>query len=335
MLTSSRVARLSAFVLLTSTVVPAGAVYTSQYAGSATSSAGASTEHISAPPFERTLDYPADISFRSPISSTTVTGSTTLGANAGNGTAFSSASFMATAGGLHIAAVASATGAGVPGWSSGGSSSSYADAVSYDAFVVTTSSYAPGAVFTVTAGLSMTGSVGAMGFRSPAGADGSFDALASWQAEVQVYNSTMLFPVNERASSACWDNPSVGMGCGGAGFSTLGLTFTVANGQPTDLLLLGQVRARASAGATHGGLAGADAWSDLGHTIAWGGIESVVDGAGNPIDTYTAFSQTTGFDYRNAYVSAVPEPRIWLLLMVGMLVTVLFRASRSAPHVRG
>lgn len=332
---ASTMARLGAFVLLTSTVIPAGAVYTGQYAGSATSSAGASTEHISAPPFERTLDYPADMSFYSPISSTTVTGSTTLGANAGSGTAFSSASFMATAGGLHIAAVASATGNGVPGWSSGGSSSSYADAVSYDAFVVTAPSYAPGAVFTVSASLSMTGSVGAMGSRSPAGAGGSFDALSSWQAEVQVHNSTMLFPVNRRASSACWDNPSVGMGCGGAGFSTLGLTFTVANGLPTDLVLSGQVRARASAGATHEGLAGADAWSDLGHTIAWGGIESVLDGAGNPVATYSALSQTTGFDYRTAYVAAVPEPRTWLLFAVGMLMVVLPRARRSTSHARG
>jgi hypothetical protein len=326
--TSCRIARLGALVLLLSTV-PAEAVYTAEYAGSASSSANAVSKH-DWPPFEVTSDHPADMHFSAPNSSTAVTGSTILGANAGNGTAFSSASFMATAGGLHIATVASATGSGngVFGWGSSGGSSSQASAVAYDAFVVSTSSYAPGAILTVSASLSMTGSVGAMGFRSPSGSDGSYDALASWQAEVQVYNSTMLFPVNERASSSCWDGPSTGMGCGGAGFSTLDLTFTVANGQPTDLAILGQVRARAVAGAQHEALAGADAWSDLGHTIAWGGIESVVDEAGNPIGIFTAFSQTTGFDYRNAYVSAVPEPRSWLLLMVGVLA-VLFRATRS------
>ena len=137
--TASRLTPAGAFVLLIS-AVPAGAVYTAEYAGSASSSANAVTKH-DWPPFEVTSDHPPDMHFSSPNSSTAVTGSTILGANAGNGTAFSSASFMATAGGLHIAAVASATGSGhgVFGWGSSGGSSSQASAVAYDAFVVSAS----------------------------------------------------------------------------------------------------------------------------------------------------------------------------------------------------
>ena len=172
-------------LLLLISALPAGAVYTAEYAGSASSSANAVMKH-EWPPFEVSTDRPPDKYFHAPNSSTAVTGSTILGANAGSGTAFSSASFMATAGGVHVAAVASATGSGngVFGWGSSGGSSSEASAVAYDAFVVSASGYAPGAVLTVSASLSMTGSVGAMGFRSPSGADGRYDALASWQAEV-------------------------------------------------------------------------------------------------------------------------------------------------------
>jgi hypothetical protein len=124
--------------------------------------------------------------------------------------------------------------------------------------------------------------------------------------------------LQERASSSFWDNPSVGQGYGGDGFSTLNLTFTVANGEPTSMSIAGHVRARAAAGAGPGEVAGADAWSDLGRTIGWGGISSVLDDAGNPVDSFTALSETSGFDYSNAYVSVVPEPSSLALIMVGM-----------------
>lgn len=288
-----------------------------QYAGTATSTAGASASQL-VYPFDRIGHYPSDQSLSAPQSNTEASGSTLLGANAGGASAFSSASFMATAGGLHLAAITSTGASPSAGWDAGASSSSYADAVAYDSFVVNAPSYASGAVFTITASVNLTGSVGAMGSVSPAGASGNFDALSSWRAEVQLYNSTMQFPLQAAGSSACWDNPSVGMGCSG-GPAALSLTFTVSNGQPTDLVILGQARARSFAGAGAGAVAAADAWSDLGHTIAWGGIDSVRDSEGKLIAAYTALSATSGFEYRNGYVSAVPEPRSWLLFVVGIL----------------
>jgi hypothetical protein len=326
MLAQLALARLSAFVILTTVVAPAWAVYSAEYSGSASSQAGASTSQNVAP-FDAHADNPDDVFDYAPNSSAAVLGSTILNANAGAGSAFSSASFMATAGGVHVGAVASATAGGSPGWGSGASSFSTADAVSYDSFIVTAAGYAPGTVFTVHASVYMTGSVGAMGFRSPSGGEGSYDAVSSWQAEVHIANETMLFPLQQQASSNCWDSLAMGPGCGGAAFSTLNLLFTVANGETTDLALVGHVRSRSSAGANGEALAGADAWADLGHTIGWGGISSVLDDAGNPIGTYTALSATSGFDYRNAYVSAVPEPRIAVLLFTGILV-VLFAGGK-------
>lgn len=320
-----RQARLGALLLLTTAVAPAGAApFTAEFVGTAGSSASASADQNNAP-FGRVGDYPDDQYVSVPMSNLPVSGSATLGANAGGGSSFASSSFMATAGGLHVSAVASASGSPPTGWNASGYSSSFADAVAYDSFIVSAPGLAADAVFTITASLYMTGSVGAMGFSPPSG---GYDALATWQAEVSFENSTMMYVLQERASSSFWDSPSTGAGYGGDGFSTLNLTFTVANGQPTRITIAGHVRARAMAGAGSDAVAGADAWSDLGHTIGWGGISSVLDDAGNPLDTFTALSETSGFDYRNAYAE-VPEPSSLALIMVGMFRVLGRRKSDS------
>lgn len=72
------------------------------------------------------------------------------------------------------------------------------------------------------------------------------------------------------------------------------------------------------------------ALADLGHTFAWKGIESVVDQDGNAIPILSAISADTGFDYRNAYVAAVPEPATWMLWALAVAAGLWRR--RSARH---
>jgi len=61
-----------------------------------------------------------------------------------------------------------------------------------------------------------------------------------------------------------------------------------------------------------------DAYADLMHTAAWGGIASVstLDGQLLGPDGY-ALASASGTDYRGA-ISPVPEPGAWLLLVLGM-----------------
>ena len=58
----------------------------------------------------------------------------------------------------------------------------------------------------------------------------------------------------------------------------------------------------------------ADNVADLSRSITWGGITTLHDASGQVVNNFAAVSASSGFDYRNAYVSAVPEAPASLLL---------------------
>jgi hypothetical protein len=72
---------------------------------------------------------------------------------------------------------------------------------------------------------------------------------------------------------------------------------------------------------------------DFGHTMFWGGITSLTDANGNPVDNYTLTS-LSGFDYRFAAVpaAAVPSPSTVLLFMTGLPLLLASRTRRSPSH---
>lgn len=293
-------------------------------AGNAKASAGATNSQV-VWPYDQYGDYPAEVlSHQQPVAVVAM-GSAINNAVAGTATASSSASFMATAGGVHIGANASASASAAPGWGAGTSSSAYADAATADSFIVFAPGHALGTLHTVNAGVYLHGSVGAVG--SITNGAGTYDALSSWQARVTIWNASMPYASEQVASGVCWSNPGVGDGCGGPGFSTLDLQFTVANGQITWLSISATARATLSAGASNNGSASGNAWADLGQTIGWGGIDSLSDGVNQPIVNFSANSADSGFDYRQAYVSAVPEPASVLLLGLGLILLVLRRSA--------
>jgi hypothetical protein len=322
-------ARLSVPALLLLSLASAPAAAQSNV-GNAKASAGAgmSQDYY---PGDRYGDYPAEVVDYKQSQSLLVNGSAINAAGAGTVSAFSSASFVATAGGLRLNALASGSASGTPGWSGGGGSAAYADAATADSFRIFAPGYALGTLFTVNANLSLHGSVGAAA--SLSSGSGSYDALSSWHASVSIWNPSMTYSVGETSFGACWSNRSVPDGCSGD-FSNIALQFTVANGQNTSLSISGTSRAYINFGAGSDGAVSGNAFADLGNTIAWGGITSLLDGDGQAIGDYTAIGGDNGggFNYRQAFATAVPEPASWLLLLLGLAVlTTPLRRSLSRP----
>jgi hypothetical protein len=71
--------------------------------------------------------------------------------------------------------------------------------------------------------------------------------------------------------------------------------------------------------ASRGGDVLAGGQADLGHTIAWGGITNLRDENGQAISGFTAISASSGYDYVNAFPSAVPIPAAAWLFGSGLL----------------
>ena len=73
--------------------------------------------------------------------------------------------------------------------------------------------------------------------------------------------------------------------------------------------------------------------TDFSHTLAWDGITEVKDSAGNVITGFTALSSASKFDYAKAYVSTVPEPETYAMLLAGLgLIGNIARRRRSAAR---
>jgi hypothetical protein len=66
------------------------------------------------------------------------------------------------------------------------------------------------------------------------------------------------------------------------------------------------------------GMVQAEGASDLSNTVAWAGVIGLQDASGAAVADYALHSASSGFDYRNAYVSAVPEPATVALWAIGL-----------------
>jgi len=96
------------------------------------------------------------------------------------------------------------------------------------------------------------------------------------------------------------------------------------------------VEARSGAMATlAGGTAKALAYANFGNTMSWQGITSLTDLNGASIGPFSAVSSSSGFDYANAYVTAVPEPETWTLWLCGLIGLIAVGRSRSHGVRRG
>lgn len=100
-------------------------------------------------------------------------------------------------------------------------------------------------------------------------------------------------------------------------------TMPVVFGQLLNLQIYGTVLANSSTqnsyATTNISVVDATGRASLGNTIAWGGIVDLRDANGALITDFSALSATSGFDYANAYVSAVPVPTAAWLFGTGLL----------------
>lgn len=194
-----------------------------------------------------------------------------------------------------------------------------------DFFALSVPGAASGAVFTATAQVRVDGSAwaetlpGWNGAYQPAGQLAAFSHWESWVRVLQGGTGSTLAELRAREDCDARTNQGSGPFCVADGLPGLQtITFTMTNnGTPVQL----DMRGWASAGTSiyqPTQLTSADSRADMGHTIAWGGITELRDASGQIVDNYTAVSASSGYDYRNAYVGAVPEAPTSLLLLAGL-----------------
>lgn len=195
-----------------------------------------------------------------------------------------------------------------------------------DFFALSVPGAASGASFTVTAQVRVDAAATAETLPAwvapPYPSVGQLAAFSHWESWVRVLRGDTGATLAElRANEDCDARTNTGSGpfCTTGGLPGLQtISFTMVNGgAPVQL----DMRGWASAGTSiyePKQLSSADSVADLGHTIAWGGISALRDAGGALVDNYSAVSASSGYDYRLAYVSAVPEAPGSLLLLAGL-----------------
>ncbi len=210
-----------------------------------------------------------------------------------------------------------------------------------DFFTLNVPGAASGTSFTVTAQVHVDGSAWAEtvpGWTAAYQPAGQLAAFSRWESWVRVLRGDTGGTLAElRANEDCDARTNVGSGpfCrtgGTPGLQVISFTM-VNNGSPVQL----DMRGWASAGTSvyqPTTLVSADSVADMGHTIAWGGIAELHDAGGQLVTDFAAVSASSGFDYRNAYISTVPEAPASLLLLAGlaMLGTGWRRSAHKASR---
>lgn len=224
------------------------------------------------------------------------------------------ASAQAAAGGIHLTAVANAS-VHTPWDLTNIYSRSRASGSFSDLFVLNAPSVAAGSLGTVTVAFVIDGSLGTTQNGPNPVPDGQgWGSSASWEASFRLYGDLAGVSWDGRRTliQETWGTWTDGT----ADFGTLLFNMPIMFGGAYTIDLFGRVEARAGAitSLPQAATMEATAAALLGHTIGWGGIVDLRDANGVAITDFTALSDATGFDYANAYASAVPVPAaVWLL----------------------
>ncbi len=190
-----------------------------------------------------------------------------------------------------------------------------------DFFRLSAPGYANGALFTVTAQVRVDGSAYATttpswnGFFQPdqGGASVFWD---SWIRVIDSGSRQNLVELRNRQDCVAFNSAGSAPRCESSGTNGIQtISFQIANnGALVQLDMRGSARSVASSNQVLTSVQ-ADGLADLGHTMAWGGIIALKDPSGAAVTDFSAASASSSFDYRNAHISAVPEPGaagLWL-----------------------
>jgi hypothetical protein len=184
----------------------------------------------------------------------------------------------------------------------------------------------------LTVALDVSGSLVATGGRTSGAADGyGWNAFSTWDAALTLYSGPSSAKI-ERGRTAASDR-SQGSVAEGDGPGRFIVSMPVILGDPVGFILQGELRAFAGAamGLQEPIALTSAASANLGNTIAWGGIVSLVDGNGQAVPVLSALSFDGIVDYRLPYVAAVPEAPPAALLAAGLVTLALLR-RRSARN---
>jgi hypothetical protein len=203
-----------------------------------------------------------------------------------------------------------------------------------DSFVLAAAKVAPGVLARITVAFGISGALGVTGYYG--GQDGlGGGARSEWRAR---------FDLHGNQDGVIWEGyqslqfePAGNMLGGNASVGQQLFSFDVVLGETLWLDFSATVDATSGAVATVAGpvsTRGAG-HASFGNTMSWQGIVSLTDSHGAPIVGFSALSPTSGFDYAQAYVSAVPEPASWLLSLCGAAFFSVVRGKlRCAPARR-
>jgi hypothetical protein len=227
--------------------------------------------------------------------------------------------------GIHLFTTSSAAMSLGPSWIYG---SSTATASFADSFHITVPTGYAHLWTTATVAFEVSGPTSAVGSGIGHGPNDTWDAAAYWQAKLSLFAGGKSY--SAVASYGRVDSSDGGAAGFGEGSGVYLVTLPMTPGETIHLRLEAEMWTSAGVGAGSGRpvTLNAGATADLGHTVAWKGIVSLVDADGQPVPVLAALSADTGFDYARAYVSPVPEAPVAALFAAGAALLAWRRRQR-------
>ena len=328
----------------------APAASAAEYSASVNASTG--TRNLSGVPGSDFSTGTAPIGGLSAVSSITEQSSDPPRFGLATGGGSSTATAASGMGALNLSASASAQLTNVPfsvPMVAGGAASS--SARFKDSFIISCTGLgacADGQQGTMTVGFLVLGNAGGSGTITPTGTlyNGGYSGFGQWAASLSVVATSPIYP-NGTVDAASWAGgktvreSELGASVGDynvsyplAEFGLRELTLNFVFGQPVFVDMLAMAAASASVGYdASGSSAQASFQSSL--RPAWAGVSQITGGGGASlagVSGLTAFSATSGLNYMNSQVTAVPEPEVALMLVPGLLLT--FWAVRRRTVVK-
>lgn len=200
-----------------------------------------------------------------------------------------------------------------------------------DVLIFDVANAAPGASFTVavTFGLQVDSRLNAT---LVASSPPSFVvATSEWQTRVSMVGGTgWLFQDNRRASCQ-WAGAMV---CNGDTPGLVTVLFSATNGSRNVFEMSATARSFAGGLLAGPGSVFAESIVDMGHTLAWGGVTSVLDAAGQPVTHFSMVGLGSGVDFRLPFVTAVPEPAGGAMALAGLALLMVWRRLQRPRRAR-